>query len=103
MRVLPAEADPVLGLAQTELAHAALTIAALGAGETVVVSSAAGSIGSVAGTLARRLGAGRVVGSVSEPVRPRALKGVPESIEGVEAELRDAPAVVQRDGVHGSC
>ncbi|MFD0886129.1 zinc-binding dehydrogenase [Streptosporangium algeriense] len=65
VRVLPAGVDPVLGLAQAELAHAALTTAELSAGETVFVSSAAGSIGSVVGTLARRLGSGRVVGSAS--------------------------------------
>ncbi|GGK32654.1 MDR family NADP-dependent oxidoreductase [Nocardia camponoti] len=64
-RVLPDWTDPVLALAQTELAHVALTVASLRPGETVVVSSAAGSIGSVAGTIAKLLGAGRVVGSAS--------------------------------------
>ncbi len=64
-RVLPADADPALQLSQAELAHAALSLAPLRAEETVFVSSAAGSIGTMAGRLARLLGAGRVVGSAS--------------------------------------
>lgn len=47
-------------------AYAALTrAAAVQPGDTVFVSSAAGAIGSMAGQIARLLGAGRVVGSTS--------------------------------------
>lgn len=50
------------------VAYVGLTVAAdLRAGDTVFVSSAAGATGSVAGQIARLLGAGRVVGSVGSP------------------------------------
>jgi NADPH-dependent curcumin reductase CurA len=69
VRVVDAAAAPVtayLGvLGMTGLtAYAGLTdIAALKPGETVFVSGAAGAVGSVAGQLAKLLGAGRVIGS----------------------------------------
>jgi NADPH-dependent curcumin reductase CurA len=69
VRVVDPAAAPVtayLGvLGMTGLtAYAGLTdIAALKPGETVFVSGAAGAVGSVAGQLAKLLGAGRVVGS----------------------------------------
>ncbi|ERF82980.1 MAG: NADP-dependent oxidoreductase [Bradyrhizobium sp. PARBB1] len=47
-------------------AHAALTRGVqIRAGDTVFISSAAGAIGSMAGQIARLLGAGRVIGSTS--------------------------------------
>lgn len=49
-------------------AYVGLTrIAALREGETVFVSGAAGAVGSVAGQIARRLGAARVIGSAGSP------------------------------------
>lgn len=50
------------------VAYVGLTVVAgLSAGDTVFVSSAAGATGSLAGQIARLLGAGRVVGSVGSP------------------------------------
>lgn len=56
--------DPAARLAQGWTAYHALTEAAeVRTGDTVFVSGGAGSLGSLAGQIARRLGAGRVVGS----------------------------------------
>jgi NADPH-dependent curcumin reductase CurA len=55
-------------------AYAALTeVAPVRPGDVVFVSSAAGAIGSVAGQLARKLGASRVVGSTGGPHKTRKL------------------------------
>jgi 2-alkenal reductase len=55
-------------------AYAALTRGAeVRPGDTVFVSSAAGAIGSMAGQIARLLGAGRVIGSTSSPEKARRL------------------------------
>jgi NADPH-dependent curcumin reductase CurA len=55
-------------------AYAALTRGtSIRAGDTVFVSSAAGSIGSMAGQIARLLGAGRVVGSTGSPAKAERL------------------------------
>ncbi|WP_433683565.1 NADP-dependent oxidoreductase [Nocardia sp. CA-119907] len=54
------------------VAYAGLTVAAgLREGETVFVSSAAGATGSLAGQIARLLGAGRVVGSAGSAQKVR--------------------------------
>ncbi|MBT2232434.1 NADP-dependent oxidoreductase [Nonomuraea sp. NEAU-A123] len=61
--VLP---DPVAHLGQGGLAYAALTRdAEVRPGDTVFVSGAAGGVGSLAGQIARLLGAGQVIGSTS--------------------------------------
>ncbi|MGI5222707.1 NADP-dependent oxidoreductase [Nocardia sp. CA-290969] len=55
-------------------AYAALTdVAPVRPGDTVFISAAAGAVGSVAGQLARRLGAGRVIGSAGGPAKTRLL------------------------------
>jgi NADPH-dependent curcumin reductase CurA len=56
-------------------------------GDTVFVSSGAGAIGSMAGQIARRLGAGRVIGST----------GTPGKAEWMKTEL-GYDAVIVRDG-----
>lgn len=57
----------VLGMTGTT-AYVGLTrIAGMKEGDTVFVSGAAGAVGSVAGQVARNLGAGRVVGSAGSP------------------------------------
>ncbi|MFG2005167.1 MDR family NADP-dependent oxidoreductase [Spirillospora sp. NPDC048911] len=56
--------DPVAYLAQGATAYGALTRGAdVRPGDTVFVSGGAGSVGSMAGQIARLLGAGRVIGS----------------------------------------
>jgi len=56
--------DPAAHLAQGVTAYGALTRAAqVRLGDTVFVSGGAGSVGSMAGPIARLLGAGRVIGS----------------------------------------
>ncbi|MGV9612693.1 NADP-dependent oxidoreductase [Nocardia xishanensis] len=53
-------------------AYAALTdVAPVRPGDTVLVSAAAGAVGSVAGQIAKALGAGRVVGSAGGPAKTR--------------------------------
>ncbi|WP_430784056.1 MDR family NADP-dependent oxidoreductase [Actinoplanes sp. G11-F43] len=60
--------DPLVHLAQGATAYGALTRAVqVRPGETVFVSGGAGSLGSIAGQVARLLGAGRVVGSTGSP------------------------------------
>lgn len=57
-------ADPVANLAQGTTVYGGLTRAArLGAGDTVFISGGAGAVGSLAGQVARLLGAARVIGS----------------------------------------
>jgi len=58
--------DPVAYLGHGWTAYAALTRGIqIREGDTVFVSSGAGAIGSMAGQIARKLGAGRVIGSTS--------------------------------------
>jgi NADPH-dependent curcumin reductase CurA len=56
--------DPVAALAQGTTAYGALTRGApINPGDTVFISGGAGAVGSMAGQIARLLGAGRVIGS----------------------------------------
>ncbi|TDU02570.1 2-alkenal reductase [Streptomyces sp. 846.5] len=65
--VLP---DPVAHLAQGWTPYGALTRgAAVREGDTVFVTGGAGSVGSMAGQIARLLGAARVVGSTGSPAK----------------------------------
>jgi NADPH-dependent curcumin reductase CurA len=55
-------------------AYAALTeIAPVRPGEVVFISGAAGAVGSIAGQLARRLGAAKIIGSAGGPVKAQHL------------------------------
>ncbi|MEV6252214.1 NADP-dependent oxidoreductase [Nocardia sp. NPDC051911] len=74
VRVVDAQAypSPSTYLGFGLVAYVGLTVVAgLREGETVLVSSAAGATGTLAGQLARLLGAGRVVGSVGSPRKAR--------------------------------
>jgi NADPH-dependent curcumin reductase CurA len=65
---------PAACLAQGWTAYAALTRGVMiQGGDTVFVSAGASSIGSMAGQIARLLGAGRVVGSTSSPEKGRRM------------------------------
>jgi 2-alkenal reductase len=67
-------ADINLHLSHGWTAYAALTRGLqLKAGEAIFISSAAGAIGSMAGQIARLLGAGRVIGSTSSREKARRL------------------------------
>lgn len=81
--------DPVMHLSQGRTAYGALTRGArLRPGDTVFVSGGAGSVGSLAGPIARLLGAGRVIGST----------GSPEKAKRMVAELGYDAAVVRGAG-----
>jgi NADPH-dependent curcumin reductase CurA len=56
-------------------AYAGLKLAKLEPGESLFVSSAAGAVGSLAGQLARKMGAGRVVGSVGSDTKADFVTG----------------------------
>ncbi|MEV4876115.1 MDR family NADP-dependent oxidoreductase [Streptomyces cyaneofuscatus] len=60
--------DPVAHLAQGSSAYGALTrLARVRTGDTVLVTGAAGAVGTLAGPIARLLGAGRVIGTTRSP------------------------------------
>ncbi|MFF3363836.1 MDR family NADP-dependent oxidoreductase [Streptomyces misionensis] len=70
--VLP---DPVGHLAQGSAAYGALTrLAGVRKGDTVFVTGAAGGVGTMAGQIARLLGATRVIGSTGSPDKARRLE-----------------------------
>ncbi|MCO6010216.1 NADP-dependent oxidoreductase [Actinoallomurus purpureus] len=81
--------DPIMHLAQGRTVYGALTRGAkVRPGDTVFVSGGAGSVGSLAGRIARLLGAERVIGST----------GSPEKAKRMVAELGYDAAVVRGAG-----
>ena len=66
--------EPVAYLAQGSAAYGAITrYAAIRKGDVVFVSGAAGAVGTLAGQIARLLGAGRVIGSTGSPEKAKRL------------------------------
>ncbi|MFJ4920876.1 MDR family NADP-dependent oxidoreductase [Streptomyces sp. NPDC088725] len=66
--------DPVAYLSQGSAAYGALTrLAGVRAGDTVFVTGAAGAVGSLAGQIARLLGAAKVIGSTSSSEKAERL------------------------------
>ncbi|MET8212407.1 NADP-dependent oxidoreductase [Streptomyces sp. NPDC005373] len=66
--------DPVAHLAQGSAAYGALTrLADVRVGDVVFVTGAAGAVGSLAGQIARLLGARRVIGSTGSPEKAERL------------------------------
>ncbi|MFF1869803.1 NADP-dependent oxidoreductase [Streptomyces sp. CB03911] len=66
--------DPVAYLSPGSAAYGALTrLAEVRAGDTVLVTGAAGAVGSLAGQIARLLGAARVIGSTGSPAKAERL------------------------------
>ncbi|MFC1403466.1 MULTISPECIES: NADP-dependent oxidoreductase [Streptacidiphilus] len=66
--------DPVAYLSPGSAAYGALTrLAEVRPGDTVLVTGAAGAVGSMAGQIARLLGAGRVIGSTGSPRKAERL------------------------------
>ncbi|MDE3721320.1 NADP-dependent oxidoreductase [Nocardiopsis sp. N85] len=84
-------------------AYAGLTeVAPVREGDVVFVSGAAGAVGSIAGQLARKLGASRVVGSAGGPEKKRRLVeefGYDAAIDYREGDLEKQLAEVAPDGV----
>ncbi|MGV9653072.1 MDR family NADP-dependent oxidoreductase [Streptomyces sp. NPDC003554] len=70
--VLP---DPVAHLSSGSAAYGALTrLADVRPGDTVFVTGAAGAVGTLAGPIARLLGAGKVIGSTRSPAKAERLR-----------------------------
>ncbi|MFE3192278.1 NADP-dependent oxidoreductase [Nocardia sp. NPDC059240] len=84
-------------------AYAALTsIAEVRPGDVVFISAAAGAVGSVAGQIARQLGASRVIGSAGGPAKNRLLLeefGYDAAIDYRAGDLRGQLAAAAPDGV----
>ncbi|QIB43990.1 NADP-dependent oxidoreductase [Streptomyces aureoverticillatus] len=84
-------------------AYAALTrIAPVKEGEVVFVSAAAGAVGSVAGQVARALGASRVIGSAGGPAKTKKLLdtfGYDAAIDYRQGGLPEQLAQAAPDGV----
>ncbi|MFE7980331.1 NADP-dependent oxidoreductase [Streptomyces shenzhenensis] len=77
-------------------------VARMAPGSTVLVSAAAGAVGSTVGLLARRYGAGRVIGSAGGPAKRRLLLdrlGFDEAIDYRAAPIREQLRRIAADGV----
>ncbi|MDX3386591.1 NADP-dependent oxidoreductase [Streptomyces niveiscabiei] len=72
----PGFPDPVAQLSSGATAYGALTrLAGVREGDTVLVTGAAGGVGSLAGQIARLLGAGRVIGTTGSAWKAERLVG----------------------------
>ncbi|MEU8150686.1 NADP-dependent oxidoreductase [Nonomuraea sp. NPDC048901] len=84
-------------------AYAALTqVAPVREGDVVLVSAAAGAVGSIAGQLARKLGASRVIGSAGGPRKAKKLVqdfGYDAAIDHRAGSLAEQLAEAAPDGI----
>lgn len=96
--------DPAAALGHGWTAYAALTRGVeIRAGDTVLVTAGGSAIGSVAGQLARLLGAGRVLATTSTPAKARQLVddlGYDAALaRGAPASLAEQLAAAAPDGI----
>ena len=70
-------------------------------GDTVFVSGAAGAVGSLAGQIAKLLGAGRVIGSAGSPAKVARCStlGFDAAFDYHDGPVRDAAAAAAPDGI----
>jgi NADPH-dependent curcumin reductase CurA len=95
--------DPVAHLAQGVTAYGSLTRATrVRPGDTVFVSGGAGSVGSMAGQIARLLGAGRVIGSTGSAWKARQMTaglGYDAAVVRGTAPVAEQLATAAPDGI----
>ncbi len=88
--------DPVAHLSQGSSAYGSFTrLAPVRTGDTVLVTGAAGAVGTLAGPVARLLGAGRVIGTTRSPEKAERLMaelGYDAVLLGGEGDLGDSRA-----------
>ncbi|MET7707856.1 NADP-dependent oxidoreductase [Micromonospora sp. NPDC005413] len=91
----------VLGMPGLTAYAGLLEVAAMKPGETVFVSAAAGSVGSLVGQIAKLKGAGRVIGSAGSPAKVERLRalGFDAAFDYHDGPVRDSLRTAAPDGV----
>ncbi|MEU4401102.1 NADP-dependent oxidoreductase [Micromonospora orduensis] len=91
----------VLGMPGLTAYAGLLEVAAMKPGETVFVSAAAGSVGSLVGQIAKLKGAGRVIGSAGSPAKVERLRslGFDAAFDYHDGPVRESLRAAAPDGV----
>ena len=91
----------VLGMTGLTAYAGLLDVAGMKAGESVFVSAAAGSVGSLVGQIAKLKGATRVVGSAGSPAKVERLKalGFDAAFDYHDGPVRDSLKAAAPDGI----